>query len=348
MSNSNLLDKSLLEKALKLYNAGKNNYNVNNTLSKKCFELSLSELNKLKHLAQFKDVVNTTEADCIKHLSSNENIFKLIDKNDLTAIRNMQDINFREINEYGNTLLHHSIAIGDIGILKELLKKGGLIDTVNGEGHTLLEYACLTKDPNIISFLIQHGANMKKHLFFRKNTKHYLNKSDIDMAILLKLIISNQKDSNILHTFKFLEKYFNLTDLIGLDNYTINDLMIGLHNLFINKDSYNTYKKILIEELDSFDRYSKMDSNGCIYNKLDIVLSSLVPFINYPFNMSCVFLVKNEIKIAIKYILNNNLNKKDFKNLLFNKLSNDYITNNLYPDDYIGIIVYNILSKINV
>ena len=41
-------------------------------------------------------------------------------------------------------------------------------------------------------------------------------------------------------------------------------------------------------------------------------------------------------------------NKKDFKNILMTKLFDYYIQTGLFPEDYIGIIVYNILSKINV
>ncbi len=41
-------------------------------------------------------------------------------------------------------------------------------------------------------------------------------------------------------------------------------------------------------------------------------------------------------------------NNKDFKNILMMKLFEDYIQSNLYPEDFIGIIVYNILSKIKL
>ena len=71
-----------------------------------------------------------------------------------------------------------------------------------------------------------HGANMQKHIFFRKGEhKFYLNKSDIDLAILLKLIIINrlktQSTDITSNIFLFLEKYFNLNELIGLDKFTI-------------------------------------------------------------------------------------------------------------------------------
>ncbi len=47
----------------------------------------------------------------------------------------------------------------------------------------------------------------------------------------------------------------------------------------------------------------------------------------------------------MNYILKNN--KKEFKNILMIKLFENYIQTGLFPEDYIGIIIYNILSKIN-
>ena len=120
--------------------------------------------------------------------------------------------------------------------------------------------------------------------------------------------------------------------------------MIGLTSMFNGKETYNTYKKIIEEELIEYDMYKSI--NRCIYTKLDLLLSNLVPFINYPFNVASIFILKNEIKIMMKNILKNN--KKEFKNILMTELFNSYIQTNLFPEDYIGIIVYNILSKINI
>ena len=346
---------AILESAIKLYNAGKEQYTIDEKLAKKCIELSLDKLNKIKNTtigSHYKDMIQTTEVDCQRLLNkTSENIFKLITVNDLNKIKEIQYINFREINSNGNTVLHHAIDIGDIGIIKELLKKGGLIDSVNGNGNTLLEYACLKKDPNIINFLVLHGASMEKHLFFRKgSTKYYLNKSDIDMAILLKLIITKSLKSNDVYTkFTFLEKYFSLTDLIGLDKFTIRDLLVGLHTMFNEKDSFDTYKTIILEELDNYEKHKMV--NNCTYNKIDIILSNIIPFINYPFNVSSIFLIKNEIKFLIYSILQSKeikSNEKEFKNLLLSRLFECYIQTNLFQEDYIGIIIYNILSKIKL
>jgi len=349
MTNNNI-EHNILENAMKLFETGKQQYGKDNAFAEKCIKMSLDNLNKIKDndMIECKQLIQTTEAECHKLLTKqNINIFSLINMNDINTIKNLSYINFREINDKGNTILHHAIDIGDTWIIKTLLKKGGQIDSVNGNGNTLLEYACLKKDPNIINFLILHGADMKKHLFFRKgNDKIYLNKSDIDMAILLKIVISkSQKISDAksdINKFKFLEKYFNMTELIGLDKYTIVDLIKGLDIMFNEKESFNTFKKIIIEELDVYN----IGVNKCSYNKIDIILSNMVPFINYPFNLSCIFLIKNEIKYIIYNILNNN--KKEFKNILLLKLFETYIQTNLFQEDYIGIIIFNILSKIKL
>ena len=345
-----------LSKAIKIYNDGKKLYDANEkTKALTLFQNSLNMISEFKKLnpnnigiTTISNIINNTEAECIKYLNTPPNVFDLVTKNDKERIKNLDYINFREINENGNTVLHHVIDVGDMGILKEMFKKGGMIDTTNGCGNTLLEYACLKKDPNIIAFMVAHGSNMQKHLFFRKGErKFYLNKSDIDIAILLKIIIVNrlksQKEYSSTNSFSFLEKYFNLNELVGLDKFTIKDLLIGLHYMFNNKeDSYKSYSKIINEELNEFET-NKLTK--CIYTKIDIILINMVPFINYPYNIASIFVLKNEIKHLMKNILKNN--KKEFKNILMIKLFEDYIQSNLFPEDYIGIIVYNILSKLD-
>jgi ankyrin repeat protein len=339
------MDNDKLRKALQLYIEGKNNIDKNDTLAKNNFMKTLEALTEIKNLessSKYMQLIQTTEADCRKFLQTH-NIFDLVTRNCLDKIKKLDYINFREINDTGNTILHHAVEVGDTSILKELLKKGGMIDTVNGNGHTLLEYACLKNDPNMIAFVIAHGGNMKKHLFFRKgDQKQYLHKSDIDMAILLKLVTSNSINKNQSYQlFSCIEKYFNMNELVGLDKFTVRDVLIGLNNMFNNKESYKTYINIIIEELNEFELNKTITK--CIYNKIDILLSNLVPFINYPFNIASIFLLKSEIKYLIKNILKNN---KNFKDELMEKLFDIYIKTNLFQEDYIGIIVYNILSKI--
>ena len=338
-----------LEKALKLYLIGKKNINSDNPRSLSYLKKSIKNINIIKN--KFKDItdekltiINMTETDCKKILENYENVFELITKNDIHSIKKIINFNFKEINNKGNTLLHHCINIGDTAILKELLKRGGCIDQVNGNGNTLLEYACLKKDPNIIDFLINHGANLKKHLFFRKkDNKLYLNKSDIDCAILLRVIINNSENNNEYLQFKFLKEYFSWNELIGLEKYTIKDLCIGLSNMFKNKESYNSYKNIIIDDLNNF-KINNNHKNSI--NKLDIVLFNLIPFISYPFFFFLnSYIIKNELKYLVKKILKNSKTSDDLRDILLNNLFDIYIKTDLYQRDYIGILIYQILNK---
>ena len=88
---------------------------------KKLLLQSLSTLRKLKH--KYKDIkteylITKTETDCHNILKKYENCFKMIDEGDIENIKSCLKINFREINDKGNTVLHHCIDTGDIYILK--------------------------------------------------------------------------------------------------------------------------------------------------------------------------------------------------------------------------------------
>lgn len=340
-----------LENALKLYLIGKKNINTDNPRSLSYLKKSIENINLIKN--KFKDIsddklsiINMTEADCKKILQNYDNVFELITRNDLHSIKKIMNFNFREINENGDTILHHCINVGDTSILKELLKRGGNIDQVNGNGNTLLEYACLKKDPNIINFLLNHGANLKKHLFFRKkDSQLYLNKSDIDCAILLRVIINNSKNNNDYSMFKFFENYFSWNELVGLEKYTIKDLCIGLSNMFRNKPSYYTFRNLIIDDLNNYKTNNNLKKN---ISKLDIVLFDLIPFISYPFNnVGNSYIIKNELKYLVKNVLKHSNTSDDVKELLLNKLFDTYIKTELYPRDYIGILIYQILNKLN-
>ena len=96
----------------------------------------------------------------------NMDIFNPIEKGDLNAISMSESYsNYNVFNDEGSTPLHLCIKNGDATILKEFLKNGAKIDLNNKNGNTLLEYACQLKDPNLISFLVNHGSN-PKNIFF--------------------------------------------------------------------------------------------------------------------------------------------------------------------------------------
>jgi ankyrin repeat protein len=276
-------------------------------------------------------------------------LFKSIEKGSIDEIKkyNINEIDFRKL--YKNkTLLHYAINYGDILFLKYCFKLGASIDLLDSEGHTLLEYACLEKDPNMINFLIQYGANMKKHLYFRDGNIKNINFNDsIDISILLKIIM-NSKYIDLSENIRIntLKKYFNLNDSIGFNNYTFNDLFIYI-NIIINtldNTTTNTYLTILEEEL----QYNLQNKLECPKNKLDIILINLIPFIDYPFNLSINWVLSLEIKYLIKKNIKKIIDINEIKKNIINNIWDSYIKPAIINEDYLGIIVSQWITKIKV
>ena len=342
-----------LENALKFYINGKKLIRKDKKKTLECYKKTLENINKFKLLQtdyldnEKLNILTATENDCKKYIENYNDLFSIISQNDIHKIKNLPKILnnnvFTELNNKGNTILHHCIDIGDNTILKELLKKGGNINQVNNNGHTLLEYACLKKDPNIINYLITLGANLKKHIYFRGRDKLlFLSRPDIDAAIILKVIITNSKISRSNNLFCFLEKYMSWNQLIGLENYTIKDLSYGLSHMFKNKKSYTHYKNIISEELELFTSSNLKKS----YDKIDIIIFNLIPFISFPFNISNNYIIKNELKYLIKKNIKKNPN--NYKEMILNDIFDIYIKSDLYTEDFIGIIICQILNKLNI
>jgi hypothetical protein len=92
----------------------------------------------------------------------------------------------------------------------------------------------------------------------------------------VKSDLSNKLDKTDYASFAFLEKYINLNDLIGFDKYTVRDMLIGLHHMFNNKESYKSYSQIINEELMEFESNKTNEINKCIYTKIDIILLGVI------------------------------------------------------------------------
>ena len=271
-------------------------------------------------------------------------IFELINEGDISSISEVDNNDYKIFNEEGLTPLHKCINLGDTTILKELLKKGENIDIVNRNGNTLLEYACLQKDPNLISFIISHGGDMKKHLFFRENFKLKMKVNDIDTAILLKFcILKGESDSNSLDfLFDFIDSDFE----VGLSNIRFK-LFKNFLEQVLNKLSDESKKSIIDiwkEELN----FELRNNLGCPKNYLEILLFNLIPFIDYPFNVSNRNIITNELIYSIKniFVKNNSINDFNFNVNLINYVWNEY--QNILPLDYIGIILNNILTNLKL
>jgi hypothetical protein len=310
---------------------------------------------------EYEELIRNTENDCnkiiidsinfkIDHKEDNEidkKIFKIISKGQINRLKNIKTINFSKLNSNGLTPLHYCIKMGDVNMMKELLKKGGNIDLINKNGNTLLEYACLQKDPNFIQQIINYGGDMKKHLFFREGeNKFILKKNGIDLAIITKIIISNCKENTNTNELNFIFNFIERDKKIGLNNYDLFFLINGLQNLLnkLGDQIKKTYLEILKDELN----YQLNDTFVCPKNKIDIILTNLIPFINYPFNLSTDFILLNEIKYLVLKIIKKkmyNINDKNKKEII-NELWKRYIIPNLFTQDFIGILTNRIISNI--
>jgi ankyrin repeat protein len=365
----------LLKKYYKTFLLGKNSFNTDKDKSYEYIKESLKLLDEIKknnstEIDKYSNILNETEKEsnqilnkCVDYylesdVNNNEinykKLFKSVQKGNIDEIKkyNMNEINFKKL--FNNqTLLHYAVKFGDTTFLRQSLKLGAHIDTPNGEGNSLLEYACLEGDPNMINFLLNNGANMKKHLFFRTGQTKNLNYNDsIDIANLCKIIIEFKnnnlvKDDKISLTLNKIRTRLDLTELIGFNDKTLNDLINNIEYLLntLDKNSSYTYLKIIDEELE----YNLHNKLGCPTNKIDIILINLIPFINYPFNLSIDWL----ITLELKYIILKNINIKiideiEIKKNIVDELWDKYIKTEILQEDYLGIIISQLITKIKV
>ena len=297
-------------------------------------------------------------------LNDNENniLFEVIEKGNIDYFKDFKynEINFNIYNTHGLTPLHYALKYGDMTFLKNALKLGASIDQTNLYGHTLLEFACLEKDPNMIYFLMEHGASMQKHLIFRESKKYFNRGTHLDIILLEKYIMDFNLDTNYNNYLNWIFKYINKNDIIDLEyaddtNITIskgkilfkqfiNQLNKLLHTL--NEEYRNTYIDIIKEELN----YNIPLKLGCPHNKIDIILYNLIPFINYNETFQVFWLISSEIKFLILKIFKNKTKIifTELKNELLQLIFNIYIKNNIISEGLLQIIVLQWISKINI
>jgi len=373
-------------KCLKSYLTAKKYYDSDIDKSMDYLKQCIRILNDLKEKNikikdNMKNLIEETETECSKYLTKAieltiekpiNKIIKTEDENELFeiieigAVNKLNDysygnINFNVYNNEGLTPLHCAIKYGDTTFIKKALKLGGYIDQTNKFGHTLLEYACLEKDPNMINFLSLYGADMKKHLIFRDGKKYFNNGNQIDILILEKKIIEYEKKNNLnLVYLDFILKYVNENLYIELEiseesNSTISKEKIKIKSL-INKidnlisdwekEKRETFIEIIKEELEN-DLSFKL---GCPTNKIEIILYNLVPFIDENYNLKLNWLISLEIKFLILKVLKNKvkINTNELKKELNNLLLNLYIKPELVPEGLLEILVIQWLNKIKV
>jgi len=355
MDNINILKENdeKIKKCLKSYLTAKKYFETDKNKAFEYFKQTLKYLKLIDDRDKYKDLLNETETECNKYITLsvehtienipknliNINLFEIIEKGDIDKLKKIKlnSLNFEIHDEEGNTPLHKAVKYGDTTFLKACFKLGAPIDIVNKLGYTILEYACLEKDPNIINFLINNGSNMKKHLFFRDGEKkNKSNQNYIDISIILKIIFNYPKATEL--DIDFLFNNFNKENEIGFDDYTYDDLISSLQSLLnsLPEEYKENYIKIIREEL----IFPLKTSLGCPKNKLELLLYNLVPFINFPFYLSIDWLLNLELKFFfIRIIKERNQINLEEKKIIIDFIWENYIKTNLLSEDYLGNLI---------
>ncbi len=374
-------------KCLKSYLTAKKYYESDIEKSLEYFKQCIKILNDFKEAnvkvtENLVGIIDETETECSKYITqaitttidkpnikkvkspdADNELFELIEMGDIHKLKSYDygDIDFNIINDYGLTPLHCAIRFGDTSFLRQAFKLGAGIDQANKFGHTLLEYACLEKDPNMINFLTAYGADMKKHLEFREGKKYFNKTNYIDIALLEKKIMesSNVSNWNIKHLswiFNFLKpedeidiSFCNPTNsTIPIKPITIRELIIKLDLMIENftPESRNTYIDIIKDELS----HTLAFKLGCPLKPLEILLCNLVPFLEEPFSLKINWIISLEVKFLILKILKNKIriNTKELKQELSELLYLSYIKPEIIPEGLIQIIVLQWVNKIKV
>lgn len=378
------MEEKRINKCLKSYLIAKKYYESDIDKSFEYFKQCIKILNEIKKNNIKIDnnialIIEETETECSKYLTNtinktiekplikniniqNDNeLFEIIETGNINKMKkfNFGELNFNIYNNQGLTPLHYAIIFGDTTFIKCALKLGACVDYTNIYGHSLLEFACLEKDPNMINFLLYYGANMNKYLIFRKYQKYFNSGKEIDIILLEIFILETDNSSSNIKYLDWIFKYIDPNSNINVElsknnNSTISESKINFKTFIIkldsiidnlNEDYRNTYINIIKEEL----KYTLLFKLGCPNNKIDIILYNLIPFIKYD-NLQLTWLISLEIKFLFLKIFKNTIkiNISELKNELNNILYESYIKSKLIPEGLIQIIMIQWINKIKV
>ena len=387
INKTNLTKEQLIvKKCLKSYLTGKKYYDTDMDKSYDYLKQCIRILNDIKEKNipidnNLSSIIEETETECSKFLtiaiektiekpltnkifpsSDNKELFEIIEMGNIQKLKeySYNTINFNIYNEQGLTPLHYAIKFGDVTFLKQSFKLGACIDQTNKFGHTLLEFACLEKDPNMINFLITHGTDMKKHLKFREGKKYFNNGNQMDISLIEKIIMDHNQSSDTIKHLSFVFNYIKETEPIHIEYCDLNNSTISMKKILfielvkkldkyletINKEHADTFISIIKEEL-NYDLSNKL---GCPTDKIQLILYNLVPFLDYQDNLKLNWLISVEIKYIILKILKNKtkINTSQLKKELKEILYISYIKPEIIPEGLIQLIVLQWIYKIKV
>ncbi|ADO67221.1 hypothetical protein crov188 [Cafeteria roenbergensis virus] len=294
---------------------------------------NLKKINKLKKLIE--ETEDNDERDFLEYALSkkiNNNITEKSIKDPLINIitkekidilekifKNKIKINWNKYIYYSKPPLHLAIENGDIKMMKLLLKNNYPLWLPDKNNHTPFELVCLYKDPGLINSFINLGADIKKILYLRNKTKNIkFYHSNIDFLILAKKILI--EENNIKHIRqKIKTKTINITDLIGLEDFTWEELRLGL---------------MLYLKIDFPDLLNLMEIINNSNNYSDYLI------FNFLFELDFNFKIEDDKYFILELEYNKSI--MNYENLK-NKFYKDYL--NVYSNDFLDIIWYKFINK---
>ena len=397
-------DNKLLSKCFKSYLSGKKYLNIDDVKSfeylKQCSNI-ISDIKKSKNIPEnYSNLLDQTETECNKYLYQNIetsiektisevpnktdqiDLFQIIENGNVKALDKYKygSLDFTIKNKDGLTPLHYAIKFGDTSFLKKAFILGACIDLTNSQNHTLFEFACLEKDPNMIEFLCAYGASMSKHLKFRECKKYVNNGNSMDIVLLEKklldtsLFISTNKliEKPLEYFGEWISKYINMDEIaeISISSNKMNlqnkHIILGINNFLnlLKPEIANNYIDLVKNELN----YELQFKLVCPNRPIHILFYYLYPFIfdfdkiamikpenikeiiNIDSGITLNWVVSSEIKYKISQIIksSNKINIQNLKDKLLKILYEEYIQTQILPEGLIQVIVLQLLAKFKI
>lgn len=300
-------------------------------------ECSIKKINKLKRL-----IAETEDCDEKEFLEytlnrklGNESltektkmdpIINLIDKEKINVLRDIFikkiKVNWNKYIFYSKPPLHLAIENGDLKLIKLLLENNYPLWLPDKNNRSPFELVCLYKDPGLIKNFINFGANIKKILYLRNNTKNIkFYHNNIDFLILGKKILIEENNINMIRKIIKNNQIRNTKDIIGLEDFTWTEFKIGLH-LYLEKEFPNML--FLLQELKSSKNLS------------DYLIFYFLFELDFGFNIED----ENYFFLELNY---NKINESNMDKLYY-KFLNDYSA--IYSKQFLDLIWYKYKNKI--
>lgn len=297
-------------------------------------EYSIRKINKLKKLIEETEDIDEREFleytlskklnnNVITEKSKSDPIINIINKEKINILERILSkrirINWNKYIYYSKPPLHLAIDNGDVRMIRLLLENGYPLWLPDKNNHTPFELVCLYKDPGLIKNLINFGANIKKILYLRNNSKNIrFFHSNIDFLIIAKKFLIEENNINLIRK-KLDVKKRNINDLIGLNDFTWDELREGI-SLYLSRE----YPGLL--NLLEIVKESRDYSDYLIFNFL--------------FELDFNFNIEDSNYFLLELEYNKSLYSVD---ILKNKFNQDYL--GLYSIGFLEIIWKKFINK---